>query len=77
MPPSTRVVLLHVVRVAFDDGYSPSSATEQLLGLVGGDQLALRRARARLLRAASGPATPIVERALVTLDLAIQAAPER
>ena len=71
--PSTETAVLHVVRVALDETWSPRVAADRLLERVDGDLAVLRRARARVLRGASERPGGITERALVTLDLALRA----
>jgi hypothetical protein len=70
--PSADAALLQVVHLALDEAWSPRVAADRLLKRVDGDRIVLRRARARVLRGATERATGITERALVTLDLALQ-----
>ena len=69
--PSTEFALLQVVHMVLDEAWSPKVAANRLLKRVDGDLIVLRRARARVLRAATERPTAITERALATLDLAL------
>jgi hypothetical protein len=70
---STDVAMLHLVRVVLDKCWSLQVAAHRLLELVGGDLSVLQRARARVLQATMQRATPISDRAVVTLELALGA----
>jgi hypothetical protein len=72
--PSTDVALLQVVHMVLDEAWSPGVAAKRLIDAVDGDLIVLRRARARVLRSAAERPTPITERALATLDLALRRA---
>ena len=71
VPTSTDAALGQLVRVILDEPWSPAMASSRLLALVGRDHAPLRRARVRVLDAAMERPTPITERALITLDLAL------
>lgn len=68
---STEVAMRHLVHMVLDDAWSSQLAAQRMLELVGGDLRILQRARARLLHASLERTTPITERALATLDLAL------
>lgn len=65
------VVLVHLVRLVLDDGWSAPAAAGRLIDLVDGDPAVLRGVRARVLRGTGAPAGRYGERALATLDLAL------
>jgi hypothetical protein len=71
--PSTDAAVLRVVRIALDETWSPRVAADRLLERVDGDLAVLERARASVLRGATGRPSAITERALVTLDRALSA----
>lgn len=65
--------LVHLVRVVLADDWTAPTAARRLLDLTGEDHALLRRVRARVWRGSTDGATPVTERALVTLDLAVAA----
>jgi hypothetical protein len=71
---STERALLQVVHMVLDEAWSPTVAADRLLKRVDGDLIVLRHARARVLRGATAQPSAITERALVTLDVALQTA---
>jgi hypothetical protein len=72
--PSTDFVLLQVLYMVLDEPWSPRTSADRLRKRVDGDLIVLRRARARVLRGATGTPAGITARALATLDLALDTA---
>lgn len=69
-PDPVDTAIVQLVRLVLDDSWSASTAAIVLCDLVE-DQAVLRRARTRVAWAAADRASHVTERALATLDLAI------
>ncbi|HET7489276.1 MAG TPA: hypothetical protein VFJ85_15195 [Acidimicrobiales bacterium] len=63
--------MLHLVRLAREDGWSASAAAARMVEIVGGDRSVLRRLRAQLLLPAGRREGMFAVRALATIEAAL------
>ena len=66
-PTPPQIVTAHALKLALSTDWTEARAAAQLVELVGGSELALRRSLARLERALAERHSPVVQRAAQSL----------